>query len=188
MSTLSPETQIKMIALAVAKLMGGNVNPEHLSEYNYKFKISELKLKLGTNVLPIGQINQGTFYHRALLFKALADRIGLKPCSLVRGEYVRAWNIIDLKTLIVSPPPKSAQGGRRVQSSRLKNKQDPAAATPVQAPTLSPSEQRMLYVGTTDIDAKPYGHDDVAIVDLMFEPGRLIPAQSPEAVKYQRQY
>lgn len=165
--------------------MGGAINPDNLSDFNYKFKISELKLKLGTNVIPIGQITQGTFYHRALLFKVLADKVGLKPCSLVRGEYGRAWNIVDVKSQVVNAPPKSA---RRAPSSRLKTKQDPAAAVVNSSSILSPTEQKLLYIGATEIDGKPYTYDDVAIVDLMFEPGRLIPSQSADAVKYQRHF
>nr|XP_006000327.1 PREDICTED: armadillo repeat-containing protein 3 [Latimeria chalumnae] len=80
--------------------MGGPLERDQLREFSWDIHISELKLELKSNVIPIGKIQKGTFYHRALLFKALADRIGIS-CSLVRGEYTRAWNEVNL----VDEPP-----------------------------------------------------------------------------------
>ncbi|KAI8854782.1 hypothetical protein BC829DRAFT_412880 [Chytridium lagenaria] len=77
----------------------GVVNPAAVGEFSHKFKITELKLRAGTNVLPLGLITTGTFYHRALLFKVICDKVGLGPCSIVRGEYKRAWNVIDFDGL-----------------------------------------------------------------------------------------
>lgn len=190
-TSMPPESQIKAVAIAVSKLMGGAIDPDNLSSYNYKFKISEMKLKLGSNVIPVGQITQGTFYHRALLFKVLCDKIGLKPCNLIRGEYNRAWNTIDVKCMVLSPPPKSAQG-RRAVSSRVKANVNPDknanSNNSTTQSTMSPAEQKLFYLGAADLDSIQYTHDDVAVVDLMFEPGRLMPSQSAEALKYQRQF
>ena len=62
---------------------------------SHELHIAQLKADLKSNVIPIGFVKRGIFYHRALLFKTLADRIGV-PCSLVRGDYNRAWNEVTL--------------------------------------------------------------------------------------------
>nr|XP_051690341.1 armadillo repeat-containing protein 3 isoform X4 [Oryctolagus cuniculus] len=98
--------QIEVLAKYVAEKMGGKIAKEKMISFGWELHISELKFQLKSNVVPIGQIKKGIFYHRALLFKALADRIGLS-CSLVRGEYGRAWNEVKL----VNVSPKAATGG-----------------------------------------------------------------------------
>ncbi|XP_016080178.1 PREDICTED: armadillo repeat-containing protein 3 [Miniopterus natalensis] len=87
--------QIEALAKYVAEKMGGKIPKEKLQDFSWELHISELKFQLKSNVVPIGQIKKGIFYHRALLFKALADKIGV-GCSLVRGEYGRAWNEVKL--------------------------------------------------------------------------------------------
>ncbi|XP_027451501.1 armadillo repeat-containing protein 3 isoform X5 [Zalophus californianus] len=101
--------QIEALAKYVAEKMGGKVSKEKLHDFSWELHISELKFQLKSNVIPIGLIKKGIFYHRALLFKALADKIGI-GCSLVRGEYGRAWNEVKLmnesrKGLIGALPP-----------------------------------------------------------------------------------
>ncbi|KAJ8418735.1 hypothetical protein AAFF_G00002340 [Aldrovandia affinis] len=83
------------LAKLVSDTMGGAVDRDKLHHFLWELHLSELKLELQSNVIPIGKIKRGTFYHRALLFKALADRIGVS-CSLVRGGYNRAWNEVRL--------------------------------------------------------------------------------------------
>nr|XP_048317137.1 armadillo repeat-containing protein 3 isoform X2 [Myodes glareolus] len=101
--------QIETLAKYVADKMGGKIPKEKLSDFSWELHISELKFQLKSNVIPIGYIKKGIFYHRALLFKALADKIGV-GCCLVRGEYSRAWNEVkllneDRKGIIGRLPP-----------------------------------------------------------------------------------
>ncbi|KAM6180922.1 LOW QUALITY PROTEIN: armadillo repeat-containing protein 3-like [Erethizon dorsatum] len=104
--------QIEVLAKYVAEKMGGKILKDKLPDFNWELHINELKFQLKSNVIPIGYIKKGIFYHRALLFKALADRIGI-GCSVVRGEYGRAWNqvkVVDLSRKGVTgglPPPDS---------------------------------------------------------------------------------
>ncbi|XP_047377220.1 armadillo repeat-containing protein 3 isoform X2 [Sciurus carolinensis] len=98
--------QIEALAKYVAEKMGGKISKEKLPDFGWELHISELKFQLKSNVIPIGYIKKGIFYHRALLFKALADKIGL-GCSLVRGEYGRAWNEVKLQ----NESRKGATGG-----------------------------------------------------------------------------
>ncbi|XP_032740469.1 armadillo repeat-containing protein 3 isoform X2 [Rattus rattus] len=101
--------QIEALAKFVADKMGGKIAKEKLADFSWELHISELKFQLKSNVIPIGYIKKGIFYHRALLFKALADKIGV-GCSLVRGEYSRGWNEVKLvnearKGIIGNLPP-----------------------------------------------------------------------------------
>ncbi|XP_064019015.1 armadillo repeat-containing protein 3 isoform X2 [Pogoniulus pusillus] len=92
-----PTTWKQVVALAqfVADKMGGPIERDKLDDFSWELHISEIEFELKCNVVPIGRVQKGTFYHRALLFKVLADRIGI-GCSLVRGEYGRAWNEVKL--------------------------------------------------------------------------------------------
>ncbi|XP_037136307.1 armadillo repeat-containing protein 3-like [Syngnathus acus] len=87
------EEQEQYVALArfVTEIMGGAIEKEDLDTFPWLQHLEELRCKLQCNVIPIGMITKGFYCHRALLFKYLADGIGLK-CTLVRGEYNRAWN------------------------------------------------------------------------------------------------
>ncbi|KFV59531.1 Armadillo repeat-containing protein 3 [Gavia stellata] len=90
-------TREQVVALAqfVADKMGGPTERDKLHDFNWELHISEIEFELKCNVVPIGKVKKGTFYHRALLFKVIADRIGI-GCSLVRGKYNRAWNEVKL--------------------------------------------------------------------------------------------
>ncbi|XP_072313859.1 armadillo repeat-containing protein 3-like [Eucyclogobius newberryi] len=92
--------QYSSLAKMVSQAMGGAVDRENMNTFELTIDHSKLKFQLQSNVVPIGRINKGTYYHRALLFKCLADFIGLS-CSLVRGEYNRAWNEV-----VLNGPPQ----------------------------------------------------------------------------------
>ncbi|NXN62105.1 ARMC3 protein, partial [Rynchops niger] len=87
--------QVVALAQFVADKMGGPIERDKLHDFSWELHISEVEFELKSNVVPIGKVKKGTFYHRALLFKVIADRIGIR-CSLVRGEYNRAWNEVEL--------------------------------------------------------------------------------------------
>ncbi|NWX78252.1 ARMC3 protein, partial [Alca torda] len=87
--------QVVALAQFVADKMGGPTERDKLHDFSWELHVSEIEFELKSNVVPIGKVKKGTFYHRALLFKVIADRIGIR-CSLVRGEYNRAWNEVEL--------------------------------------------------------------------------------------------
>ncbi|CAK8674644.1 armadillo repeat-containing protein 3-like isoform X2 [Clavelina lepadiformis] len=89
MSTM--KEQIVALAQYVVEKMGGEIEHGKLMDFSWELHIAELKCDCKSNILPIGKIQKGVHYHRALLYKVLADKIGV-PCSLVRGQYNRAWN------------------------------------------------------------------------------------------------
>ncbi|XP_029611125.1 armadillo repeat-containing protein 3 isoform X2 [Salmo trutta] len=127
--------QYSALARLVSEVMGGAVEVDRQHDFLWELHLSELRYELQSNIIPIGQIRKGTYYHRALLYKVLADRIGVS-CSLVRGEYNRVWNEVLL-----------------------------SAGTP-------------HYPGC---QPQPRAH----LVDLIHQPGRLLRANTPQAIQYQ---
>ncbi|NXY68204.1 ARMC3 protein, partial [Glareola pratincola] len=87
--------QVVALAQFVADKMGGPIERDKLHDFSWELHISEIEFELKSNIVPIGKVKKGTFCHRALLFKVIADRIGI-CCSLVRGKYNRAWNEVEL--------------------------------------------------------------------------------------------
>ncbi|KAM4544134.1 armadillo repeat-containing protein 3 [Fundulus diaphanus] len=128
------QEQYAALARLVSKAMGGAVATEKLHQFQWVLHHSELKFQLKSNVIPIGLINKGIYCHRALLFKCLADCIE-KGCTLVRGEYNRAWN----EVVLFGEDPDNQR-----------------------------SSQPRRY-----------------IVDLMHQPGTLLPVDTPAAAMYQ---
>ncbi|KAI7745662.1 hypothetical protein M8C21_006815, partial [Ambrosia artemisiifolia] len=79
------QTLVQRLAVLVSDHMGGPVgNPEKMS-IAWRDFCSKLKESIGSMVLPLGSLNIGLARHRALLFKVLADSVGI-PCRLVKGK------------------------------------------------------------------------------------------------------
>ena len=85
------------IATAVSSRMGGAVSLNQAFKFAFDLPLAEAKLASKTNVIALGKITKGTYYHRALLFKVVADQLGLLS-SLIRSEYGRAYNVIHTPT------------------------------------------------------------------------------------------
>ncbi|KAK6911446.1 hypothetical protein RJ641_023539, partial [Dillenia turbinata] len=85
-----PPAEVGCLVLRIAELvtghMGGPVRDANVILAQWMEKKTELKRSLHTNVLPIGSLNVGLSRHRALLFKVLADNVGI-PCRLVKGSH-----------------------------------------------------------------------------------------------------
>jgi tRNA A-37 threonylcarbamoyl transferase component Bud32 len=76
---------VKKIAALVSNHMGGPVaDPDNMLAA-WRSLSNSLKATLKSVVLPLGSLKVGLARHRALLFKVLADSIGL-PCRLVKGQ------------------------------------------------------------------------------------------------------
>uniref|UniRef100_A0A8C5EHZ3 EDR1/CTR1/ARMC3-like peptidase-like domain-containing protein n=1 Tax=Gouania willdenowi TaxID=441366 RepID=A0A8C5EHZ3_GOUWI len=102
---LNDKEQYVTLARLVSDTMGGAVDQEKLHEFPWLLHLSELKSHLQSNVVPIDLIKKAIYGERALLFKCLADQIGLS-CTLVRAEYNRAFNEITLFDSPDSPLPR----------------------------------------------------------------------------------
>ncbi|XP_058069264.1 serine/threonine-protein kinase EDR1 [Magnolia sinica] len=77
---------VQKIADLVVESMGGPVGDADDMLRRWTIKSYELRNALNSIVLPLGCLEVGLSRHRALLFKVLADRIGLQ-CRLVKGSY-----------------------------------------------------------------------------------------------------
>jgi hypothetical protein len=49
--------------------MGGPIGKEEIINLGYELAISEIKYEMKSNIIPLGKVQLGTYYHRALLFK-----------------------------------------------------------------------------------------------------------------------
>ncbi|KAJ9141537.1 hypothetical protein P3X46_032062 [Hevea brasiliensis] len=76
---------VQKLAILVSDYMGGSVaDPDNMTRAWRSLSYS-LKATLGSMVLPLGSLTIGLARHRALMFKVLADSIGI-PCRLVKGH------------------------------------------------------------------------------------------------------
>ncbi|KAJ3050913.1 Armadillo repeat-containing protein 3 [Rhizophlyctis rosea] len=232
-TTLTPRQQLYTLAYIVSHQMGGPAQPptDDTASMGHRFRMAEIKLQNQSNVIELGKVDRGTFYHRALLFKVLCDRCGVGPCELVRGEYGRAWNVVDVgrwggriekdesggkpgdQTLTTTVEDKSKAGGRpdsaggsggralssheggkRSTTGRHQVKEQGGGAAGGSGATAVLSQPAQVTQPTPVLKdfAIPPPKEDVGpapvgpvIVDLMFEPGRLLGVGSVEAEAYQ---
>ncbi|KAF5197986.1 Serine/threonine-protein kinase EDR1 [Thalictrum thalictroides] len=92
---------VQRIADLVTEHMGGPVRDANMMLARWMERIMDLQTSLQSCILPIGSLNFGLSRHRALLFKVLADNVGV-PCRLVKGSHYTgieddAVNIIKLE-------------------------------------------------------------------------------------------
>ncbi|MCO5564911.1 hypothetical protein L7F22_018579 [Adiantum nelumboides] len=88
MSGMSPQSSdlVQKIADLVVQQMGGPVVDANDILRRWRSKSYELRTFLNNIVLPLGCLKIGLSRHRALLFKVLADHVGI-PCRLVKGSH-----------------------------------------------------------------------------------------------------
>uniref|UniRef100_A0A0D6QVQ8 non-specific serine/threonine protein kinase n=1 Tax=Araucaria cunninghamii TaxID=56994 RepID=A0A0D6QVQ8_ARACU len=77
---------IQKLADLVSNYMGGPVGDPDDMLRHWTMMRQKLRTTLGNMVLPLGQLRVGLARHRALLFKVLADYVGIL-CRLVKGRY-----------------------------------------------------------------------------------------------------
>lgn len=77
---------LQMIADLVAENMGGPVTDADDMLTRWTINSYKLRTTLNNIVLPLGHLQIGLSRHRALLFKILADCVGL-PCRVVKGSH-----------------------------------------------------------------------------------------------------
>ncbi|CAI9113657.1 OLC1v1014300C1 [Oldenlandia corymbosa var. corymbosa] len=76
---------VTKLALLVSNYMGGPVEDQEKILIAWRSLSYKLKATLGSMVLPLASLTIGLARHRALLFKVLADSVGI-PCRLVKGH------------------------------------------------------------------------------------------------------
>lgn len=93
-------SRAKMLAQFVARQMSGiDLTGSKCIDRQLEVHLKQIKECLETSVIPLGQLRVGSYLERALLFKAIADRICL-PAALVRGEYGVSWIEIAIPQVI----------------------------------------------------------------------------------------
>ncbi|XP_067010332.2 armadillo repeat-containing protein 3 [Anabrus simplex] len=97
---LSTAELVEILAKFVNDQMCGPSPRIPCSQHTHGLHLLELRQQLETNIIPLGYIRIGLHLERAVLFKVLADKIGLL-CSLVRGQYGISW----VEVAILQPDP-----------------------------------------------------------------------------------
>ncbi|CAA0832422.1 protein tyrosine kinase family protein [Striga hermonthica] len=82
---------VQKLANLVSDHMGGPVGDPDSILISWRNVSQTLKANVGSMVLPIGSLTIGLARHRALLFKVLADSLGI-PCRLVKGQQFTGSN------------------------------------------------------------------------------------------------
>ncbi|KAK1406348.1 hypothetical protein QVD17_41642 [Tagetes erecta] len=85
------QTLVQRLAVLVSDHMGGPVEDPEKILIAWRDFSSRLKESIGSMLLPLGSLNIGMARHRALLFKVLADSVGI-PCRLVKGKQYTGSN------------------------------------------------------------------------------------------------
>ncbi|CAH8549609.1 unnamed protein product [Heterobilharzia americana] len=88
--------QIKSLGEFIASCYGGAISKDEQISFRNELSVAQLRCQLNSNLIPLGLIKQGSFIHRALVFKLFADRIGL-PTNLIRGTYGHSYNEVLLE-------------------------------------------------------------------------------------------
>lgn len=93
------ESRVRALANIVSQQLGGSLSYEEYGNFGFATDVQRAKLERKSNVLYVGDLTKGACRHRALLFKFLADQVGIE-CKLQRSRHVRgahighAWNFV----------------------------------------------------------------------------------------------
>jgi hypothetical protein len=151
--------QFSVVADTVINILGG-IKPIEELDKDTSVMIIDYKKEQKTPIVKLGSLTSGSFYHRALLFKVLCDRLGLGPCGLVRRNNRMAWNTIDRSRLCINP-------------NSIIDSQSSSKTLEVMSDT-NGFEQSVDY------------SSDEFVLDLIFKPGSLL--QGKEAEEYIKYY
>ncbi|GAB2211486.1 hypothetical protein Drorol1_Dr00024800 [Drosera rotundifolia] len=77
---------VQRLAELVTDHLGGPVRDAHVMLSRWTERSAELRTSLHTCVFPVGSLKIGLSRHRALLFKVLAEIVGIQ-CRLVKGSH-----------------------------------------------------------------------------------------------------
>ena len=92
-------SRAKLLGEFVVRQMSGPDPSNNCFDHQLELHLQEIKYDIQTSIIPLGQLRVGSYLERSLLFKILADKIGL-PTALVRGEYGKCWVEIAIPKVI----------------------------------------------------------------------------------------
>ncbi|RZF34643.1 hypothetical protein LSTR_LSTR012725 [Laodelphax striatellus] len=84
------QKQLKILANFVCDQLSGADNGVPCTKHYFDLHISDLKAEVRSRIIPLGLLRLGMSFERSLLFKVLADQIGVS-CALMRGEHGHGW-------------------------------------------------------------------------------------------------
>ncbi|KAG5317841.1 ARMC3 protein, partial [Pseudoatta argentina] len=180
-------SRAKMLAVFVARQMSG-VDSAGIRYIDQQLEVhlKQIKKCLETNMIPLGQLRVGSYLERAMLFKAIADRICL-PTAFVRGEYGVSWIEIAIPQM-----ENSNEGGlfdarvdennedyeKRIMTELLGKSNVFTYQNEHEKEKISLSRNYQSTIYPTKLMKPNF------IVDLMDTPGDLIPIGSPRSKIY----
>ncbi|KAH0945053.1 hypothetical protein HN011_002424 [Eciton burchellii] len=171
-------SRAKALAKFVARQMCG-LCPEIKSINGHlEIHLKKIKESIETSIIPLGQLRVGSYLERALLFKAIADRLCL-PVALVRGEYGISW----IEIAIPQMRDLSDISGDNAKS--LKINDDPSSRSlknPISAYECETEEVSMRNRRSKIFPVKLIRPN--FIIDLMDTPGDFIQVGSRSAKLY----
>ncbi|ORZ31074.1 armadillo-type protein [Catenaria anguillulae PL171] len=200
--TTSPTTTLKLIAQSILTHWG----PWHDAADDTYLRLAQAKCTKGSNVLNVSELPCATLAHRALICKAICDRLPVECASAVAAHAASVAAAAAAKM----PAPAGSGGLTRSRPSSAAGVTNANAATSVHLPTLGSGIVAMTAAAPSVPSVFPcvslvrgeYGRvwnevvvveDGVevkGIVDLMSanadEAGRVVPLGSPAAVRYVR--
>ncbi|CAG7837737.1 unnamed protein product [Allacma fusca] len=147
---------LKVIARVVSDRLGGPVDKLKVSYESEELELANLETQFTSVVVPITMLSAGSHRPRAILFKALTDAFGI-PCSLDRGGYRKVWNVVLIRSQKCDKPCICTKPSEASLDCDGEKKQAKAVY----------SEKLRRYV-----------------VDLVHQPGTLLPFHSYEANAY----
>ncbi|CAH1999378.1 unnamed protein product [Acanthoscelides obtectus] len=96
--SLTPDpylARVKMLAEYVDTLLSGPADekgtPITHKLHTFQQHVQAIRYKLGTTLIPIGFLRMGFHFEKALLFKAIGDKVCV-PSALVKGRHKLYWN------------------------------------------------------------------------------------------------
>ena len=199
------------LARLVSDAMGGKLPYDAYEHLDLRRDLLAAKAEANSDVLLIGALPSGGARPRALLFKALADRVGL-PCELRASDYTKgahaghAWVVLSLDDVPGLEPPERPVGAEEDEDEDEDEPAPPAAAAPAAAgedddddddvappPALPPAAAPEAAAPEAAPAAAPeaaaapaWPVPDRVIVDLMHAPGELLREGTEGALRYQR--
>lgn len=94
-------SRAQMLARFVARQMCGFDREIGCIEHQLEIHLKEIMERLKSSVIPLGQLRVGSYFERALLFKAMADGLCL-PVALERGNYGVSWIEIAIPQVVLA--------------------------------------------------------------------------------------
>ncbi|XP_024937050.1 armadillo repeat-containing protein 3 isoform X1 [Cephus cinctus] len=191
------ESRARLLGKFVARQMSGPDPDCQCRNHQFDIHISEIKLDIETSVIPLGQVRVGSFLERALLFKVMADKICL-PTALVRGQYGKAWveiaiPKIELLNKQYLKTPSSVNALMSDSENKRTNTSKQLMSLSINSERNLPYDNRNL-VTNRNRNSVFNGHKQPIfptkllrpnfIVDLIYNPGDLLPIGSLQAKKY----